>query len=146
MSTISNKYSIILINTVFLTNTNTILDDRVIILNAGIIVVLNKSLVLKLHDSIKICYTERKSKSTSSSKNHSLRKKCPSTEVFPGPYFPSFGLNTERYSPYFSIFSPNAGKYGPEKTLYLDTFHAVTVLQKQPSRGFLSKRCFENIQ
>ena len=50
MSTISNKYSIILINTVFLTNTNTILDDRVIILNAGIIVVLNKSLVLKLHD------------------------------------------------------------------------------------------------
>ena len=31
--------------------------------------------------------------------------------VFPGPYFPVFGLNTE--------------KYGPEKTPYLDTFHAV---------------------
>ena len=26
---------------------------------------------------------------------------------------------------YLSVFSPNAGKYGTEKTLYLDTFHAV---------------------
>ena len=26
---------------------------------------------------------------------------------------------------YLSVFSPNAGKYGSEKTLYLDTFHAV---------------------
>ena len=26
---------------------------------------------------------------------------------------------------YLSVFSPNAGKYGPEKTLYLDSFHAV---------------------
>ena len=32
-------------------------------------------------------------------------------EVFSGPYFPVFGLDT--------------GKYGLEKTLYLDTFHAV---------------------
>ena len=37
------------------------------------------------------------------------------------PYFPAFGLNTERYSVslrdslYLSIFSPNAGKYEPEK-------------------------------
>ena len=31
--------------------------------------------------------------------------------VFSGPYFPVLRLNTE--------------KYGPEKTLYLDTFHAV---------------------
>ena len=31
--------------------------------------------------------------------------------VFSDPYFPVFGLNT--------------GKCGPEKTLYLDTFHAV---------------------
>ena len=29
-------------------------------------------------------------------------------EVFSGPYFPVFGLNTE--------FSPNTGKYGPENT------------------------------
>ena len=27
--------------------------------------------------------------------------------------------------PYFPVFSPNNGKYGPEKTLHLDTFHAV---------------------
>ena len=50
--------------------------------------------------------------------------------VFSGPYFPAFGLNTERYAvrrdtEYLSVFSPNAGKYGPEKTPYLDTFHAV---------------------
>ena len=43
--------------------------------------------------------------------NIPLREMCPNTE-FSGPYFPAF-------------FSPNAGKYGPEKTLYLDTFHAV---------------------
>ena len=33
---------------------------------------------------------------------------------FPGPHFPAF--------------EPNAGKYGAEKTLYLDTFHAVVFL------------------
>ena len=26
------------------------------------------------------------------------------------------------------LFSPNVGKYGPEKTPYLDTFHALSVL------------------
>ena len=41
--------------------------------------------------------------------------------VFPGPYFPAFGLNPV----YLSVFSPNAGKYGPEKTPYLNNFHAV---------------------
>ena len=30
----------------------------------------------------------------------------------------------------FPSFSPNAGKYGPEKTPYLDTFHAVFMLEK----------------
>ena len=30
----------------------------------------------------------------------------------------------------FFLFSPNMGKYGPEKTLYLDTFHAVANLAK----------------
>ena len=44
---------------------------------------------------------------------------------FSGPYFPAFGLNTERYgvshyvdipiTEYLSVFSPNAGKYRPEK-------------------------------
>ena len=45
--------------------------------------------------------------------------------VFSGPYFPAFGLNTERYS----VFSPDAGKYRPEKTPYLDPFHAVNYSQ-----------------
>ena len=35
---------------------------------------------------------------------NSLRRKCPNTEFFLVGYFPTFGLNTERY--------------GPEKTLY----------------------------
>ena len=39
------------------------------------------------------------------------------------PYFPAFGLNTERYD--LSLFGPNAGKYGPEITPYLDTFHGM---------------------
>ena len=35
-----------------------------------------------------------------------------------GPYFATFGLNTERYgvsTEYLSVFSTNAGEYGPEK-------------------------------
>ena len=40
-----------------------------------------------------------------------MREKCPYTEFFSGPYFPTFGLNLE----YLSIVSPNVGKYGPEK-------------------------------
>ena len=43
--------------------------------------------------------------------------------VISGPYFPVFGLNTERS--YLTVFSPNTGKYEPEINLYLDTFHAV---------------------
>ena len=43
-----------------------------------------------------------------------LREKCPNTEFF-----------LVRIFPYLSVFSPKAGKYRPEKTLYLDTFHAV---------------------
>ena len=42
---------------------------------------------------------------------------------FSGPYFPAFGMNTEKYS---EILSQNAGKYGQEKTTYLGTFHAVS--------------------
>ena len=38
--------------------------------------------------------------------------------VFPSPYFPVFGLNTEIY--------------GPDKTPYLDNFHAVKVTVKLP--------------
>ena len=54
----------------------------------------------------------------------SLHEKCTAWKVskygvVSGPYFPAFGLNTERYSvfsPYLSVFSPNEGKYGPEIT------------------------------
>ena len=69
-----------------------------------------------------------------------LREKCPNTELFlvriflhsdwirrDTPYFPTFGLNTERYS-YLSVFSPNAGKYRLEIIPYLDTFHGVWVV------------------
>ena len=45
--------------------------------------------------------------------------------VFSGLYFPAFGPNMERY---LSAFSPNTGKYVTEKTPYLDTFHAVKVV------------------
>ena len=43
----------------------------------------------------------------------SLREKCPNI-VFPGQYFPLFGVNT--------------GKWGPEKTPYLYTFYTVFIL------------------
>ena len=45
--------------------------------------------------------------------------------VFSGPYFPAFGLNTERYGVSLRIQSECGKKYGPEKTPYLDTFHTV---------------------
>ena len=54
--------------------------------------------------------------------------------VFSGPYFPV-----------------NTGKYGPEKTLYLDTFHAVKIMVFTWNSGFndllLTQNyyCFEKI-
>ena len=45
--------------------------------------------------------------------------------VLSGPYFPVFGLKTERCFISLCVFSPNAGKYRPEKTPYLKTFHGV---------------------
>ena len=39
-----------------------------------------------------------------------MRKRCPYSELFWSaffPYFPAFGLNTEKYG---AVFSPNAGK------------------------------------
>ena len=44
-------------------------------------------------------------------------------QSFSVPYFPAFGLNTERY-PVNSVFSPNAGKYGRKNSEY-GQFHAV---------------------
>ena len=54
----------------------------------------------------------------------SLREKCPSTKFFQVCTFPHSDW-MRRDTECLSVFSPNARKYGPEKTLYLDTFHAV---------------------
>ena len=37
---------------------------------------------------------------------------------------------------HISVFSPNTGQYGPEKSLYLDTFHAVKNLLLARCRAF----------
>ena len=58
------------------------------------------------------------------------------------PYFPAFGLNTERYFVYLSVFSLNAGKYGPEVTPFLDTFHAVFILTFNLKK---EKQCKKNV-
>ena len=54
-----------------------------------------------------------------------LHEKCPNTNFFSGPYFPVFGLNTE--------------KYRPEKTPYLDTFHAMSKSKINKSSGTFSQ-------
>ena len=62
--------------------------------------------------------------------------------VISGPYFPAFGLNTERYFVCLSVFSLNAGKYGPEVTPFLDTFHAVFILTFNLKK---EKQCKKNV-
>ena len=53
---------------------------------------------------------------------HTLREKCPNTELF----LVSIFLRSEWIRrEHLSVFTPNMGKYGPEKTPYLDTFHTV---------------------
>ena len=46
---------------------------------------------------------------------------------FSGPYFPAFGLNSERYSVYLRIQS-ECGNVRARKTPNKDTFHAVSML------------------
>ena len=58
--------------------------------------------------------------------NIPLRKKC--NRSFSGPHFPTFGLNTERYSLCFRI-QPEYEKIRTTKTLNKDTFHAVFTMQ-----------------
>ena len=53
----------------------------------------------------------------------SLREKCLYSE-FSGPYFPTFGMNTESYSVSFRIQS-ECGKMRTGKYPKTDTFHAV---------------------
>ena len=108
---------------------------------------MNSSVLVKLE--IKISYKKIRILDTVST-----AWKVSKYEVFFGPYFPTFGLNTERYmrencpntefflvhifphsswirrsTPYLFVFSPNVGKYGPEKTPNLVTFHAVLHLK-----------------
>ena len=56
-------------------------------------------------------------------KQHPLRKKCPYA-VYSGPYFPAFGLNTERYFVSLRIQS-ECGKIWTRITPNTDNFHAV---------------------
>ena len=39
---------------------------------------------------------------------------------------------------YFPVFSPTTGKYGPEKASYLDTFHAVSIINVWQGFEFVS--------
>ena len=53
-------------------------------------------------------------------------KNAQKTEFFSGPYFPTLGLNTERYSVSLRNYF-ECGKIQTRKTPYLDTFHAVVM-------------------
>ena len=55
--------------------------------------------------------------------NVSLCEMCLNTEFFLVCILPHTDTS------YLSVFCPNAGKYGPQKTPYLDTFHAVYLLE-----------------
>ena len=48
-----------------------------------------------------------------------------SIQSFSGPYFPSFGLNTERYEVSFHVQS-ECEKIKTRKTPNMDTFHAMS--------------------
>ena len=54
--------------------------------------------------------------------------KVPKYEVFSGPYFSAFGLNTERYGVSLRIQS-ECGKVQTRKTPNTDTFYAVNPFQ-----------------
>ena len=54
--------------------------------------------------------------------------------IFPGPYVPSFGMNTERYS-VFPCIQSECGKIRTRKTLNMDTFHAGLCIKGNEGRG-----------
>ena len=58
-----------------------------------------------------------------------LRKECPYSELFWSAFFPTFGLNTERYGASLRI-QCECGKKRTRKTPNKDTFHAVLALKK----------------
>ena len=53
---------------------------------------------------------------------------------FSGPYFPTFGLNTERYSVSLSI-QIECGKIRTRKTPNTDTFHALAMIADNIAMG-----------
>ena len=55
------------------------------------------------------------------SEKHSLREKCPNTELVLVRIF----VFISYFQIFWSAFGLNTGKYGPELTPYLGTFHAV---------------------
>ena len=55
--------------------------------------------------------------------------KCVCIRSFGGPYFPVFGLNTERYGVYLRIES-KCGKKRTRKTPNTDIFYAVLSIEK----------------
>ena len=69
------------------------------------------------------------SRSYSCKKVQSTCVKSVQIRSFSGPYFPVFGLNTERYFVSLRIQS-EYGKIRTKKTPYLDTFHAVPFIHK----------------
>ena len=95
--------------------------------------------------------------------NHCVKSVC--IRSYPGPFFLTFELNTERYGVSLRIHS-ECGKIRTRITPNTDTFHvvnnwlvqrdlqlaAITIfsdywkIQKQPFRGVFIKRCSENMQ
>ena len=72
-----------------------------------------------------------------------LENKCTAWKVgkygfFSSPYFPAFGLNTERQE-YLSVFTPNAGKCRPEETSYLETFQAGVMTYDAENSAYFTK-------
>ena len=67
-----------------------------------------------------------------------LREKSPNTEFFLVRIFPHLD-RTRRDTEDLSIFSSNAEKYRPEKTTYLDTFHAVSLIILLLAKALISE-------
>ena len=76
-------------------------------------IVLLPLLTTKMSEKTLILFWKALSVSLNILIEHSLKSVL--IQSFSGPYFHTFGLNTDIYSVNLSVFSPNAGKYGQEK-------------------------------
>ena len=61
--------------------------------------------------------------------SQAVRENCPKTKFFLVRILSHYD-RIRRDTAYLTALSPNAGKYRPEKTLDLDTFHAVMIYIK----------------